>query len=858
MARDQAFRVKTPEGLVTVYDPLPHQQLFHQSTARYTLLEGGRGSGKAVSLDTLVVTPTGYVPMADVRVGDQVLTPEGQPTTVMWKSETHLDATGTYRVFFEDGTTVVCGGAHEWVTSTADDRRRAARQNPEARARRQATRTDAKRTRSPRPHKRNLTSTPIVAQRRTTVEIASSLVVMRGKPHNNHAVRVSDPWVLPEQPLPIPPYTFGVWLGDGDTIGGAVTTPDREVIAGVEADGYAVHRVPSGPLRWRVEGLTTQLAAMGLAYDQVKAVPEVYLWGSEAQRLALLQGLMDTDGYCEQSGSVEFCNTNKEIAEAVRHLAVSLGIKACLYEGRATLYGKDCGPKYRVMWTSDVPVFRLPRKAARLKPAATLRGTQHRRFVVGVERIDDVPVQCIEVASEGHEYLVTRAGVPTHNSLAMRMEAIMMGLAIPGFKALIIRRSAPELKSSHLMELPREIARMGLSPDAFHSTDMKLRLPQHSLVQFAHLEDEKALTKMLSTQYDAIFGDELATFLHTQFTWALTSLRSTIPGFIPYFKGGTNPVGPGAGWVRDLWITRAAAEDPKRYPGYRAEDYLAIHADMDENPYVNPEVYAQVFEGIASDAVRNALRHGIWAIEGQAFSEFAPEKDGRPWHVIPQLPRYKGVPISHVPHYEVVRAIDWGYQRPGVCLWIVLLPDNGAIVFKEWYFQGMTPEQVCEVIHAESEGLTVRYTVADTAMWQEHVGPSIAERFENSGVPMVEADKHRINGWVQVHTWLRTEVDQGDGPRPQLQFLKTPEGLGCPKLIRSMPEMVIDEKNPEDIQTRGVEDDGPDALRYFCMSRAAPSREPRRPQSAARREIEAHMAKKRRSMRRLGAESTHR
>lgn len=454
-------------------------------------------------------------------------------------------------------------------------------------------------------------------------------------------------------------------------------------------------------------------------------------------------------------------------------------------------------------------------------------------------------------------YTLLHGGRGSGKSKAIRAEAFIGALTVPGFKALILRRSAPELKKSHLVadQLPMEMSALGLPPSAFHQTDMVLRIPwNHSLIQFGHVEDDHALTKWLSTQWEAILIDEVTTFTHQQFTWLMTSLRTTIPGLVPYFKGGTNPVGPGAGWVRDLWITRAAALDPEKYPAYRPEDYHAIQANLDDNPYVDPENYAKVFEGISSEALRNALRYGEWTTEGQMFSEFRMTRDGKPWHVIEELPRYQGKPIIEWPHYEVVRSIDWGYKDFGVCLWAVILPDGSAIVFKEWFFKEMTPEDVAKEILRRSEGLKVRYTVADYQMMQEHTGPSIAEEFAQAGLSLIEADKNRKAGWVQLHTWLRDELDHGQGPFPRLRFLRS----GCPRLIRAIPEMVIDEKDPEDIVSRGVDDHGPDALRYLVMSRLSPSREPKPPKSPARAEIDRLIARKRRSAGRLGSEATRR
>lgn len=399
-------------------------------------------------------------------------------------------------------------------------------------------------------------------------------------------------------------------------------------------------------------------------------------------------------------------------------------------------------------------------------------------------------------------YTLISGGRGSGKSLAMRMEALMMAYAIPNFKALIVRRTAPELKKSHLAELPFELSKMGLPKDAFHITDMLVRMPHnHSTVQFGHVEDLAALTKWLSTSYCALFVDEATTFTREMWGWLLTSLRSTIPNFIPYAKLGTNPVG-NAGWVRDLWITRAALQKPDEYRDYNPKDYHNIHCTLDDNPHVDPEVYAAAFDNVPSKATYDALRHGIWTIEGQFFEEWAEQRDGKPWHVIDALPKHHGVPIDQVPGIEVFRSIDWGYAAPGVCLTFAAMPDGTLVVIDEYVFRGTLPEEVAAEMKRRSSGLKVRYTVADPAMWAEHEGPSIAEHFELAGVPMIEGDRNRKPGWVTVHKWLTATRDDGLGERPLLRVVRH----ACPHLIRTLPEMVVDDTDPEDMKTKHVED----------------------------------------------------
>ena len=171
------------------------------------------------------------------------------------------------------------------------------------------------------------------------------------------------PLQIESKPLPIDPYILGLWLGDG---------------------------------------LLSN-----------KNIPENYLWSDVKSRTDLLQGLMDTDGFISKDGQAEFCSTNKQLAEGVRHLVVSLGYKASFVTGTASLYGKDCGEKYRVMFYMPNSVT-LPRKLARSKKNDSELKWPDR--CITVEYYGKCDTVCIEVDSQLHQYLCGYGMFPTHNS----------------------------------------------------------------------------------------------------------------------------------------------------------------------------------------------------------------------------------------------------------------------------------------------------------------------------------------------------------------------------------------------------------------------------------------------------------
>jgi predicted phage terminase large subunit-like protein len=214
----------------------------------------------------------------------------------------------------------------------------------------------------------------------------------------------------PEVNLPVDPWLLGLWLGDGATGEGRISCgdKDRAVLRGmIEAIGYDV-TTDRKYQRLRILGLPRHLKAAGV-YDH-KHVPDCYLRASRAQRIRLLQGLVDSDGSVDDRGRVEFSVTNTRLAQGAYELVRSLGIKTSLRPTRAKLYGRDMGLRYRIAFFFPEAAA-LPRKACRCRRAKS-RGDYYLQ-AIKAGRGDTV---CIQVAAESHMYLAGRAMIPTHNS----------------------------------------------------------------------------------------------------------------------------------------------------------------------------------------------------------------------------------------------------------------------------------------------------------------------------------------------------------------------------------------------------------------------------------------------------------
>ena len=375
-----------------------------------TVITGTPGSGKALALDTPIPTPDGWTTMGELRAGDWVFGDDGAVARVTRATDVMLGH-DCYRLRFSDGSEIICDADHEWVTR--DEKARQSALN--------AVRAGREFDRPLRPKGTDQSHLRAFPSAKTTRAIAESVWAEHGA-RANHCVAVANALSLPERALPIDPYVLGVWLGDGHSYGAMVACPDREIVDEIERRGHDCVKY-AARFAWGIANLKTPLRLAGLL--QNKHVPDVYLRASESQRLDLLRGLMDTDGYATKRGTCEFTSTNKRLADAVYELVVSLGMVPTMSEGRAMLKGKDCGPKWRVRFRPTMRVFWLGRKQERCQ--TPVRPSCGYRRIVSCEPVPSVPVKCIQVENASHQYLCGRAMVPTHNSVWA--DALLMNLA---------------------------------------------------------------------------------------------------------------------------------------------------------------------------------------------------------------------------------------------------------------------------------------------------------------------------------------------------------------------------------------------------------------------------------------------
>jgi hypothetical protein len=385
-------------------------------------------------------------------------------------------------------------------------------------------------------------------------------------------------------------------------------------------------------------------------------------------------------------------------------------------------------------------------------------------------------------------------------SHALRWGLYRECLTIPNLNCLLLRRTFKQLETTHLLAMERDQKAIGA---VYRTGDKRMEFANGSIIQAGHCETTADAQNYLSTEYDRIAFDELVTFDRDPSLEIMSRARTSKPEVRqaggPQVWCGTNPGGRGAMWVKDFFITRTV--DRSEFPKYRPERYGFVEARLDDNPYVTEE-YRQDLEDLPEQRKKQLL-YGDWnAFDGQMFSEWQPDV-----HIV-------NMPVNgDIEHFA---SLDWGYSAPGVCLWWACLPDGKYHVRKELKFKGESAEAVGKKIRTITADLGIqklRYIAADPAMWQKTgagKGEAIAETLLRMRLPMRKSDNDRFNGWLRIHELLKG------------QWI-TVDGIQCPYLLRTLPAMVQDDHDPEDIDTT-QEDHAVDALRYGAMSRPSPTR----------------------------------
>lgn len=307
----------------------PHLDLIRElSSPKSSAIIFPRGFAKtANSLDTQILTPAGFVKLGELKVGDFIIGGNGKRKRV---TKLHpISEMDLYRVTTRDGRSALSNLDHLWQVTCPSNT------------------GDRLLVKSLAEIKENFRA------RRYDKRAGKAGVEFR------YFIPTVDPVHFPAKRLPIDPYTLGAWLGDGSSEGARITSDDAELIS------YFPYKTTKQGAKFMYNIWELKGKLRGLNLLQNKHIPDVYLFGSIKQRMDLLQGLIDTDGYVVKGGRiVGFCNTNRKIIDGFIHLVRGLGGTCTL---REQLNRFDKNSTYRKSWvvTARFPAEIIPCRLSR-------------------------------------------------------------------------------------------------------------------------------------------------------------------------------------------------------------------------------------------------------------------------------------------------------------------------------------------------------------------------------------------------------------------------------------------------------------------------------------------------------------
>lgn len=396
----KVIRMKAGHSLNEVAMPMPVSPLSPQTFTFLEWLEGQKENrtgitrynqgldanslNKMLALDTPIPLIDGtYKLNKDIVEGDVLVGSNGKGTKVL-KAHPIQNPKRAFKITFETGDVVKAGGEHRWSVKVAT--------------------------------KHNTHKSP--DWEKLPTERIYDLM------QSGHKVWIPRVFEVDftEKDLPIDPYVFGAWLGDGNSHTNRFTTQDEEVKNKFEKWSQGFYKGHIEPCKQQNSGKATTYSIVNTQFreimkdlgvlkdsryeefkNNVKHIPEIFLQGSFKQRLSLLQGLMDTDGCITKDGQSIFCNSEPALVDGFIKLLNSFGIKATV-SWRENVSNKfpNCRPHAHVYFSSPFCPVTIQYKVDRWKTKSANRWEQQR--IISIEEIDVEPMRCLTVDADDELY----------------------------------------------------------------------------------------------------------------------------------------------------------------------------------------------------------------------------------------------------------------------------------------------------------------------------------------------------------------------------------------------------------------------------------------------------------------------
>lgn len=621
------------------------------------LAGGSAGGGKALLLNELCCTPFGFRRIGDLKVGDIISSPiTGGQQRVVWLHP--VEKHPYYRIHFIDGTHVDCSEGHLWQLHRSRGKTKKAKKYGE---------TDS------------VWSTKQIyewyANKEKGMYKGTHLIVPLTEP-------VQFTYSGTGREKIIDPYIIGALIGDG-CLGScdeknAITfaTKDEEIVFRFEALGYDMSHYSSEPSTsccvYRINDsvLVDQIRKMGLSKCNSKTafIPTKYKMATLHERINLMQGLMDTDGYVDDRGHMSYTTISEQLAEDVAFVVRSLGGVAtikCDKAGYKNEYGEyiQCNDAYTVFFRTRMnpDLCGLTRKRERAKYEFNGGVSELGKRIVKVESLGVMEGRCISV-SDPNGLFITNDFTVTHNSFLGCAWLIQSCISYNDMLFVVARKTLKVLKSTTWKTLLRLLKSWGFKEDVhYHVNNQEgtLTFWNGSVIMQMELSpslQDPDFNNLGSLEISGAFIDEVSEISEKAVEVLGSRIRYRIADTFVVGKilMSTNPC---ATWVRSTFV-----QDDDGEPVRLARGDRFIRFSLFDNPDEKfRATYFNKLRKIRDRATRDRLLYGNWDFfsmnEMAAYWNFDGEV-----HLVPGLKEKK-----YVPYRPLILGLDFNVNPYMTC-----------------------------------------------------------------------------------------------------------------------------------------------------------------------------------------------
>ena len=399
-------------------------------------------------------------------------------------------------------------------------------------------------------------------------------------------------------------------------------------------------------------------------------------------------------------------------------------------------------------------------------------------------------------------------------SYGQLVDALLYALKYPKSKQIIFRSTFSDLEKS-LIRVSLNLYPLSIAK--YNDSKHTWKFNNDSIIDFGYIQYEKDVYQYQSAEYDVIRFDELTHFTEFMYTYMISRCR----GANPYPKGmksSTNPGGVGHVWVKERFIDIGEPNVIHNCKLETGEEVTRIFIPslVTDNKFMleyDPD-YIKRLDALP-EKERKALKYGDWDIyDGMFFPEFK-----RRIHVIE--------PFEIPDNWNRYIAMDYGLDMFAV-LFVAIDTKGKAYVYNEIHKSNLIVSEARQVLKSYMRKARYKYIYAPPDLWNRNrdTGKSTAELFYEGGIDLAKASNNRIAGWLNVKEWLKVRKVRNEQTGEIYEDSDLKIFNNCINLIKYLPQLQHDEKEPNDVATEPHEPTHiTDALRYFCVSRVAPTKE---------------------------------